>query len=70
MQTLDERQITLLTTMTSKVLRDPDGVINALKNIGQALEEMGATEQDIDAINNYFRGMEQRLKDSNNVGWW
>jgi hypothetical protein len=69
MNTLDERQITILSDMAAKILRDPNGIVNAMQNIGESLEELGATHQDISAINNYFQGMEERLK-NNNVGFW
>jgi hypothetical protein len=68
--TLTERQVMMLSHLLTKVLRDPNKVVAALKDARASLQELGATESDVDAITGYLKELESALKDDNNVGWW
>ncbi len=67
---LDERQIMLVTHLTSKVLQDPAYLNQTLKDLPGTLKGLGASEHDVKAIGDYVTHLSATVKDNNNVGFW
>jgi hypothetical protein len=68
---LTERQAMMLSFLLSKaVQRSPLQAAGALKNARSLLQDLGAVDEDIEAISAYLQGLEKALRDDNNVGYW
>jgi len=68
---LNERQVMLLSHLATQIIRNPENAIHHLQNAKASLHELGATDQDIDAINAYIHHLQETLKgDNRKYGWW
>jgi hypothetical protein len=67
---LSERQIMMLSHVMNTILRDPDKVVSAVRDVRGTLKNLGATDDDIKAIAAFFDQLEAQLKRSSNVGFW
>lgn len=67
---LSNKQKMILSHIFTSVIHDPAKVLDALENMPQRLRELGASDEDVEAIANYSAHLETHVKDNDKVGYW